>query len=88
MKRWVAVIFLLLTAFYLGASAADHCGERPPGEAQVCHVLCNDGCATAPIPIPPQAPRQDPLPQPNFETERVEHLMSLAIEPETDPPRV
>lgn len=88
MRRWVAVIFLLLTAFYLGVSTADHCGERPLDEAQVCHILCNDGCATAPLPEPPQAPPPDPLPKPSFEAERVEHLTSLDIEPEKDPPRV
>lgn len=87
MKRWIALCFVLLIAFYVGTSAMDHCEERPGDEAQVCHILCNDGCATAPIPEPPVPPPMDPLPRPRFEAEWAEHLVSLVLEPEKAPPR-
>ncbi len=87
MRRWVAAVFLVLIAFYLGTVALDHCEERPSDGAQVCHILCNDGCATAPIPEPLMPPPPDSLPCPSFESIQVEHLTSLSTEPEKDPPR-
>ena len=87
MRRWVAALFLVLAAFYLGASIQDRCAEGPSDCGQVCHILCNDGCATAPIPEPPIPPPHDPLPGRSFEAERVEHVVCLEPEPEKDPPR-
>ncbi len=87
MRRWVSAFFLLLIAFYVGAAQMDRCDDRPNDCGQVCHVLCNDGCATAPIPEPPMPPPPDPLPRPNFEAEWTEHLVNLDIEPEKYPPR-
>lgn len=88
MKRWVAAIFLMVIAFYLAGQTVDRCGDNPNEEAQICHILCSDGCATAPIPKPPTAPPPDPLPRPSFEAERAEHLTTLTVEPEKEPPRV
>lgn len=87
MRRWVAAVFLVLIAFYLGGGTLDRCEDNPSDGVQVCHILCSDGCATAPIPKPPMPPPPDPLPSPQFEAERVEHVVNLDIEPEKDPPR-
>lgn len=87
MKRWVAAFLLVLFAAYLGASSGDRCADGDPECAQVCHVLCQDGCATAPLPEAPVPPPADPLPCPHFAAERAEHLVSLDPEPEKDPPR-
>ncbi len=87
MRRWIAVVFLVLIAFYLSAGSSDRCGDNPSNEVQACHILCSDGCATAPIPEAPAPPPPDPLPGLRFEAERAEHLVSLNIEPEKDPPR-
>lgn len=86
-RRWVALVFLFMVAIYLGATALHPCNERPGEETQVCHILCNDGCATAPIPAAPAPPPADPLPRPRFEAEAPESLTSLHVEPEKDPPR-
>lgn len=89
MRRWAAVLLLLLAVAYLRAYSADPCAEGPGDDcAPLCHILCVDGCATAPVPEAPMAPPPDPLPQPSYEAERAEHLVSLVIEPEKDPPRV
>lgn len=88
MKRWIATALLVLIAFYLGNALADRCEERPGDEVQVCHILCNDGCATAPLPAAPAAPPPDALPRPTFERGRIAHLVSLEPEPEKEPPRV
>lgn len=87
MKRWIAGWFLVLIAFYVGGALADHCEDRPGDDVQVCHILCNDGCAAAPLPVPPTPPPADGLPTPSFEVGRVEHLVSLEPEPEKEPPR-
>lgn len=87
MRRWIAAVFLVLIAFYLGVGAVDRCVDAPSDGVPVCHILCNDGCATAPIPEPPVPPPADPLPRPRFEAVRAEHLTSLDTEPEKAPPR-
>lgn len=87
MRRWIAAFFLVLIAFYLGAGSVDRCEDSPSERVQVCHILCGDDCATAPIPQAPVPPPPDPLPGLPFEAERAEHLVSLNIEPEKDPPR-
>lgn len=87
MKRWVAVLFLLLVAFYVGASQFDRCDETPNEQGQVCHLLCNDGCATAPIPVPPVAPPPDTLPKPVYDETVVRPVLTLDLEPEKAPPR-
>ena len=87
MRRLIAAVFLVIIAFYLGAGGVDRCDDGPSDGVQVCHILCSDGCATAPIPVPPLPPPSDPLPRPRFEVQRAEHLATLDIEPEKDPPR-
>lgn len=87
MRRCIAAVFLVLIAFYLGGGSMDRCEDSPSDGVQVCHILCSDGCATAPIPKPPMPPPPDPLPRPRFEAERIQHLVNLDIEPEKDPPR-
>lgn len=89
MRRGVAALFLLLVAFYLGVGlgSEDRCLDNPSDGVQVCQLLCEDGCATAPIPTAPAPPPPDALPGLRFEAERIEQLLSLQPEPEKDPPR-
>ena len=88
LRRWVAIAFLCMTAVYLGAASVDCCSDGPTDPcAPLCHMLCSDGCATAPVPEAPVPPPSDPLPRPRYSAERVEHLVTLTIEPEKEPPR-
>ena len=88
MRRWAAILLLCLASFYLGATSLDTCAEGVQDDcAPVCHIFCADGCATVPVPDRPVPPVPDPLPSPSFEAERDDHLVSLDIEPEKDPPR-
>jgi hypothetical protein len=87
MKRWVAGLFLVLLAFYLGASRYDHCGGCPDDQGQVCHILCSDGCATAPIPGQPSPPSPDPLPRPVYDAALPHPVLNVPREPEKTPPR-
>ena len=87
MRRWVAITFLLLIAFYLGAVQVDRCDESPNDCGQVCHILCDDGCATATIPVPPVAPPPDALPKPVYEVSVVQPVLTSDREPEKAPPR-
>lgn len=87
MTRWIALAFLLLIACYLGTTACDPCEGRPGDEAQVCHILCSDGCATAPLPVAPAPPPPDALPRPGHAAEKPCPLPRLDLEPETAPPR-
>ncbi len=87
MRRWIAVLFLVITAFYLGAAGLDRCEENKADCAQVCHILCADECTTAPLPATPTPPPHDPLPRVPHEHMRAPALNSLDIEPEKDPPK-
>lgn len=88
MRRWVAILFLALTVFYLGAAGVDRCEDRVSGDcAPVCHVLCADGCAVAPLPATPTPPPPDPLPRAPHEHGQTPALVSLDIEPEKGPPK-
>lgn len=87
MKRWIAALFLALTVFYLGAASLDRCGEDSSDCVQICNIVCADGCASGPLPVTPKPPPPDPLPRPRHEHERAEHLITLVIEPEKDPPK-
>lgn len=87
MRRWVAMLFLLLIAFYIGAAQIDRCDESPKDCGQVCHLLCSDGCAEAPIPVPPVAPPPDALPKPVYDETAVRPVLTLELEPEKAPPR-
>lgn len=90
MRRWVAILLLCLSSLYLGATSLDACAGGPPGDdcaPPICHILCADGCATAPVPEAPAPSPPDPLPQHRFLAERIEDLVSLELEPEKEPPR-
>lgn len=87
MRRLIAVFFVLLIAFYAGASQLDRCEESPDQRGQVCHILCSDGCATAPLPVAPSAPPADDTPKPVYGVNLVRPILSLDLEPETAPPR-
>lgn len=89
LRRWVAVLLLCLVGFYLGAADGDHCLDEGAAEAcpPICHLLCSDGCATAPIPEAPAPPPGDLLPASCFLAERIPDFVSLCPEPEKDPPR-
>mgnify|MGYP000018026056 CR=1 FL=1 len=85
----MAVFLLCLVGLYLGAEGVDHCLDGGADEAcpPICHLLCSDGCATAPMPEAPAPPSGDPLPRPRFLVERAADLVSLSPEPEKEPPR-
>jgi len=88
MRRWIATLFLALTVFYLGAAGMDRCDDSAsPDCVQVCHILCTDGCAVAPLPSTPTPPRPDQLPRDPYDHERAPALVTLVIEPEKDPPK-
>ena len=89
LRRWMAVLLLGLVGLYLGAAGLDRCVDEGPVEAcpPICHLLCSDGCATAPMPEAPAPPPGDPLPEPRFLADRAVDLVSLRPEPEKDPPR-
>lgn len=88
MRRWIAALFLALTVFYIGASRIDRCADRAIDDcAPVCHMLCADGCATAPLPVTPTPPPPDPLPHAPYKHGQAPDLVSLDIEPEKDPPK-
>lgn len=89
MRRWAAILLLCLASFYLGATSLDECAEGVGDDcAPVCHIFCADGCATVPVPDSPRPPAPDPMPRAQYGGERAEHLVSLVIEPEKDPPKV
>ena len=88
MRRWVAILLLCLSSLYLGATSLDACAEGPRDVcAPNCHILCADGCATAPVHEAPVPPSPDPLPRSTFVADTFENLVSLNIEPEKEPPR-
>jgi hypothetical protein len=87
MKRWLAVVFLLLIAFYLATTGVDRCTDQPSDQGQVCHILCSDGCATAPVPEAPEPPAPDALPRPVYQIAVIKRVASLDLEPEKAPPR-
>jgi hypothetical protein len=88
MRRWVAALFLALTVFYMGSAGVDRCDDRTSSDCvQICHILCTDGCAVAPLPTTPAPPPPDPLPCAPYEHERAPALVTLDIEPEKDPPK-
>ena len=89
MRRWAAILLLCLASIYLGATSLDQCANGVKDDcAPACHIFCADGCATVSVPGTPVPPAPDPLPRLHYEAERAEHLVSLVIEPEKDPPRV
>ncbi|MBL0210803.1 MAG: hypothetical protein IPQ13_07850 [Holophagaceae bacterium] len=87
MRRWIAVLFLVLTTFYLGAVSRERCEDNNADCVQVCHIICGDGCTAAPLPPTPAPPPPDPLPLVRYEDELAPALISLYIEPEKDPPK-
>lgn len=88
MRRWIAALFLSLMVFYLGTASVDRCEDRVSGDcAPVCHIQCADGCSVAPLPVTPKPPPPDPLPRAPHEHGHAPILVSLAIEPEKDPPK-
>lgn len=88
MRRWVAVLLLVVVSSFLAASGQDHChddgNEHQPASP---HILCLDDCAPAVIPTPPIPPPQDPLPKPVYEETVVRPILNLDLEPEIAPPR-
>lgn len=87
MRRWIACFFLVLVAFYLGAGSFDRCDEVPTEQGQVCHILCSDGCATAPVPATPAVPPPDPMPKRVYDAARAYPILELDRQPEKAPPR-
>jgi hypothetical protein len=87
LRRWVAALFLVLIGFYLGAGSLDRCDETPMEQGQICHILCNDGCATAPVPTAPAAPLPDPLPKCSYTPSLDASALERHRQPEQAPPR-
>ena len=89
MKRWVAILLFCLIGAYLGATGVDECAGSPDEAcAPVCHLLCSDGCATAPVPEAPMPPSPDHLPRITFNVSPPSLPLMRTVEPEKTPPRV
>jgi len=87
MRRWIAIILLVIVASFLATSGQDHCHDGKGGTASP-HILCLDGCAPAIIPTAPTAPPPDPLPKPIYKESVVCPILNSDLEPEKAPPRV
>jgi hypothetical protein len=88
MRRWVAVLLLVVAATFLAASGADHCDDAPSGHCHRSqHIFCVDDCAPALIPQAPAPPPPDPMPKPAFAETVVCPILNLDLEPEKEPPR-
>jgi hypothetical protein len=88
MRRWIAVLLLVVVSSFLATSGQDHCHDSGRGSASTPHILCLDDCAPAVIPKTPVPPPLDPLPKPNYEETVVQPILNLDLEPEKVPPRV
>lgn len=88
MRRWIAVLLLIMAATFLAASGRDRCHEGAGDHRQpVSHILCLDDCAPAVVPECPAAPPASPLPRPVYEESVVRPILNLDLEPEKAPPR-
>jgi|GEM_PF-6711962 len=88
MKRWVAVLLLVVVATFLALSGVDHCDEGAKGHGQHAqHLLCVDDCAPALVPNSPMPPPSDPLPRTVYEETLTRPVLNLDLEPEKEPPR-
>lgn len=88
MRRWIAMLLLVVVASFLAASGQDHCHDGGNGHQPASpHILCLDDCAPAVIPKTPVPPPPDPLPEPTYEETVVRPVLSLDLEPEKAPPR-
>lgn len=87
MRRWIAMLLLVIVASFLATSWQDRCHEGKEGTASP-HILCLDDCAPAVIPMAPAPPPTDPLPKPIYEDSVVRPILNLDLEPEKAPPRV
>jgi len=87
MRRWIAMLLLVVVASFLATTGQDHCHDSGRSAASTPHILCLDDCAPAVIPTPPIPPPQDPLPKPVYEETVVRPILNLDLEPEKAPPR-
>lgn len=88
MRRWIAVLLLVVVATFLAAAGSDHCDDGPKGHQESTqHLLCVDDCAPALVPAPPAPPPHDPLPKAVYEETAVRPVLKLDLEPEKAPPR-
>ena len=87
MRRWIAMLLLVVVASFLATSGQDHCHDSGRSAASTPHILCLDGCAPAVIPKTPVPPPPDPLPKPTYEESVVRPILNLDLEPEKAPPR-
>lgn len=88
MRRWVAVLLLVVVATFLAASGIDRCDDGPNPHSQASqHLLCLDDCTPALIPCAPAAPPPDALPTPSYALTVARAILDLDLEPETTPPR-
>jgi len=89
MRRWVAIVLLVVVATFLAVSGADRCHEQEtsPHGIQGQHLLCIDDCTPALVPDAVQAPPADALPRLVYEEAMRHPILSLELEPEKEPPR-
>ena len=88
MRRWLAVLLLVVVATFLAVSGADRCDEDVHHHHQHAqHFLCPDDCAPALIPMAPVPPPPDPMPRILYEETVVRPILNLELEPEKAPPR-
>jgi len=87
MRRWIAVLLLVMVATFLAASGSDHCHDGPENHGQQAHILCLDDCAPAMVAACPAPPPPDALPRPVYEETVTRPILNLDLEPEKAPPR-
>lgn len=88
MRRWVAVLLLVVVATFLAASGVDHCHDESNGQNQQSpHILCIDNCTPVLLPNLLTPPPPDPMPKPVYEETVVRPILNLDLEPEKAPPR-
>jgi len=87
-KRWTAVLLLVVVATFLATAGEDHCHEGADAHGpQSQHLLCLDDCAPAMIPQAPVPPPADALPKPSYIETLSPPILNLDLEPEKTPPR-
>jgi hypothetical protein len=88
MKRWLAVLLLVVVATFLAAAAAGLCEDgRACHDQKAPHLLCVDDCAPAVLPKAPAPPPPDPMPKLVYEAKVSLPLLQRDLEPEKTPPR-
>ncbi len=89
MRRWAALLLLVVIATFLAISGADRCHDEGAGHSQPsAHILCIDDCTPVLLPSRLAAPAPDPLPKSVYAVPLADAVLNLDLEPEKTPPRL